>query len=553
MTPTSTHLSLLAPPDALHSSSSPAAALSEADLGLGPIIRALDIEGQHSRFIGQVLAQLVTDPLTIAYRQNVLDDLLRAPDLAEQLLGLLPRLRSLGETPPFQRLGDESSLILVAGRLAELDNYVTCLEELWRAFSAHIEQLHSEGLRALHTTLAAARADPDYLRLCAELPRLRAQMEQASSVTIGVNLNSQLQPEAATIVAISSERFSGARSLLGRLLGERAASETLRGLTSLYKADGAGGQSPEHELFRDLRRLIERVAAPVASVIDQYRRIRVGRLASIAPELAFYLGAARLTQDLRRLGLALCRPTIEPAQARICKITDCYALDLALRLRAMRGDAALAGLVANEVRFDHTAYIALLTGPNSGGKTTYTRAIGQAQVLFQAGLLVPGRAAQLSPADSVLTHFASAERLDLSGGRLAEELERLAAIFRVATPASLVLLNEPLTSTDQRSARALGRDLLAGLHLLGARTLFVTHIQELVDDALSLAPEGAGVSSLVAGIDLAEDKAQTPSYRIEPGLPRPHHQASALARSYGLSQAQIVETLRQRGVIPPKS
>lgn len=549
--PTASNLSLLTPLDAPAPPPSPAAPLNEADLGLAPIIRALDLEGLHGRFIGQVLAQLVTDPHTIIYRQDILEDLLQAPDLAEQLLRLLPRLRSLSEAPPFQRLGDESSLLLVASRLAELDNYVTCLDELWQALSTRAERLHSAGLRALHTALAAARAEPDYLRLSAELPWLRSRMEQASSVTIGINLDSQLQPESATIVAVSAERFSGARSLLGRLLGERAAGETVRGITSLYKADGANGQAPEHELFRDLRRLIERVAAPVAAVIDQYRRIHVGRLATLAPELAFYLGAARLTQELRGQGLALCRPAIAPLQARLCRIEGCYALDLALRLRAMHGDAALGGLVANDVLFDQTARIALLTGPNSGGKTTYTRAIGQAQVLFQAGLLVPGCAAQLSPADGVLTHFASAERLDFSGGRLAEELERLAAIFQVATPASLILLNEPLTSTDLRSARALGRDLLGGLHLLGARTLFVTHIHELVDDALGLAPAGAGVVSLVAGVDAGQDAPQTPSYRIGPGLPQTHHQASALARSYGLSQTQIADRLRQRGLLPP--
>lgn len=548
--PIAATLSLLTPPDAPAPLLSPVAPLNEADLGLGPIIRALDVEGLHGRFIGQVLAQLVIDPHVIVYRQDILEDLLQAPDLSEQLFKLLPRLRSLSETPPFQRLGDEAPLLLVASRLAELDNYVTCLENLWQILSTRVEQLRSTGLRALHTAVAAARAEPDYLRLSAELPRLRSLMEQASSVTIGINLNSQLQPESATIVAISAERFSGARSLLGRLLGERTANETLRGITSLYKADAANGQAPEHELFRDLRRLIERVASPVAAVIDQYRRIHVGRLATLASELAFFLGAACLIQELRAQGLALCRPAIAPIQARICRIEGCYALDLALRLRAIHGDAALRDLVANDVAFDHTARIALLTGPNSGGKTTYTRAIGQAQVLFQAGLLVPGRAAQLSPADGVLTHFASAERLDFSGGRLAEELERLATIFQVATPASLILLNEPLTSTDLRSARALGRDLLSGLHLLGARTMFVTHIHELVDDALALAPQGAGVISLIAGFDALQSTSQVPSYRIEPGLPQIHHQASALARSYGLSQVQIADRLRQRGLLP---
>ncbi len=261
-------------------------------------------------------------------------------------------------------------------------------------------------------------------------------------------------------------------------------------------------------------------------------------LVGLEPQLAFYLGAARLASDLRVAGLPLCRPQIAPAEARICTIDSSYSLELALRLRAAQGDAGLAAaIVHNDIQQGPGARIAILTGPNSGGKTTYTRAIGQAQALFQAGLGVPGRAAQISPVDAIYTHFAAGERSELGRGRLAQELERLSAIFRSAGPHSLLLLNEPLASTDQVSARALGRDLLAGLRLLGARTLFVTHLHELVEDALALddgAPEPQ-IISLVAGA-VAHDgngAAPAPTYRIAPGPPRPPGYAAELARQYG--------------------
>ncbi len=85
----------------------------------------------------------------------------------------------------------------------------------------------------------------------------------------------------------------------------------------------------------------------------------------------------------------------------------------------------------------------VLTGPNRGGKTTYTRAAGLAQVFFQAGLYVPAASARVSPVDAIHTHFPSREQ-----ARLDAEAGRLAAIFRQATPRSLILLNEALSGTS---------------------------------------------------------------------------------------------------------
>lgn len=537
-------------PDAGATRSSARTAPSEADLGLAPIIRALDFDGRHGRFVASVLAELCDDPAVIGYRQDLLDDLLRLPDLVINIASILPQLGDLANMSRASNWGERIPLLQVATRLAELDGYVSCVEQLWAALDAAGSALYAAGLLNLRAFLTATRAQPSYRRLAEELPRLRAQLDQAGSVAVGINLDAQLRPESATIVSVNASRFAGKHSLLDRLFGERATPDAVRGVTALYKADERQRNMPEHELFRDLDRLLERVAAPVADALVGYTRVQSAGLAGLEAELAFYLGATRLVNELRAAGLTLCRPVIAPASERVCVIDGVYSLDLALRLRAMRSTPNLAqAVIQNDIAFGLDATIFILTGPNSGGKTTYTRAVGQAQTLFQAGLLVPGRQARISPADGIYTHFAVAERLDINGGRLAEELDRLAQIFRQAGPTSLILLNEPLASTDHVAARTLSRDILAGLQLLGARTLFVTHVHELVEDALDGA-SSAGVVSLVAGLEthLGNGAEPTPNYRIAPGRPQIAGYAAELARQHGLSLAQISATLRERGI-----
>jgi hypothetical protein len=523
---------------------------SEADLGLTSIIRAIDYDGRHSRFVAGVLAELNDDPAVIGYRQAALDDLLRQPDLAARCAAVLPQLGELANAGRASHWSDPIPLVQVGARLAELENYLTCVDRLDAALAAAGAELQSAALRALRDHLAGVRAHPDYQRLAAELPALRAQLDQAGSVTLGINLDGQLRPASATIVSINPSRFAGKGTLIDRLFGERAAADTTRGISALYKAEEGRQRNPEHDLFRDLDRLLERVAAPIGEALGSYARVNGAGLAALEPELAFFLGAARLIGELRAAGLALCQPAIAPADERACVVEEAYSLDLALRLRLASGAGAVAGqVVSNPIAFGQDALIYILTGPNSGGKTTYVRAIGQIQVLFQAGLYVPGRQARISPVDAIFSHFAAPERSDIGGGRLAEELERLARIFQHASRGSLVLLNEPLASTDHSAARALCRDVLAGLRLLGARAVFVTHLHELADDILG---EEAvpGVVSLVAGIaaPAGNGAAPEPTYAIRPGRPQVAGYAAELARRYGLSQSQIAATLRERGV-----
>lgn len=534
-------------PSGLRPQARSAGAPDSADLALDLIVRALDPAGRHTSFIASLLCELNDDPATIVYRQQTLADLRRLPALADSVASVLAGLHSL-EGLSRSAWRDDPAILQVAERLSELDLLVTCSDGLSAALEG--SPLQAPGLLRLREFVAELRATPDYQALAAALPELRARLDDLGSVTLGVNLDSQFQPESATILALNQGRFSGKGSLLERLLGARPSDEAGRGVSTLRKADAERSYSGEHALFRDLSHMVERALAPVIIRLERFRRLGGQSLAALAPELSLFLGAARLAQRLGEAGLPLCQPELAPAGERACQIEGAYSLDLALRMLAGNGGGQRAAIVANQVCFDEQARVLLLTGPNSGGKTTYTRAIGQAVALFQAGLLVPGRAARISPADAIFSHFAAAERPEQAGGRLAEELSRLQALFAQVTPRSLLLINEPFTSTDHAAARVLARDLLEALRLLNARAVFVTHLHELAEEAIPEGDQHAGVASLIALAEASgESDALAPTYRVARGRPQSQGYARELARRYGLSFEQIAAALRERGVL----
>jgi len=175
-------------------------------------------------------------------------------------------------------------------------------------------------------------------------------------------------------------------------------------------------------------------------------------------------------------------------------------------------------------------------------------------VLFQVGLLVPGRSARLSPVDAIHTHFPAREQSRPGLGRLDLEAERLAAIFRHATPHSLILLNEALSGTSALEALDLARGVVRGLRLLGARAIYVTHLHELaacVDDINASTPGDGTVGSLVAdsiedGVAGEAGAASVRTYRIVASAPRGVSFAAEIAEQHGISYAQLARLLQER-------
>lgn len=543
------------------------------DLALEALVVGMCPYSLHQDAVRIVLYHLCQDPAALTYRQVILQDLLRQPALAEAFQALLPLLDELMlfSHPAF---AGETALHEVIQRAGELQLLVECVNHLSAAFNAVEGELESAGLRRLQGAIAQYINEKDFQQVSQALPGILSGLRACMSITVGVNLDERLQPEEAVLLAVNAERFSES-SLLERLLGKSAAGgkgiAPIHGLpviseTSKMITGGMplGGPSRRAEplmvpLFRDLSNVLEKTTRPVAQELKRYVHLNSQFLKELHPEIIFYGQAVGLWRKLQGLGLPVCLPEIAPTEERVCEIDENYNLQLALHLSNQQAEQSLAGkVIPNAVMLGEGGRIVILTGPNQGGKTTYMQAVGQAQVLAQAGLFVPGRRARISPVDAIYTHYPVEERLELGTGRFGDEARRIRAIFEQAGRESLVLLNESLSTTNLGESLYLAQDLVRALRRIGLRAIFTTHLHELAAEVEEInldTPGDSRVVSMVASYNEGQDEPggaaeqEAYSYRVVLSPPLGRSYADRIARRYGISLEQLLELLRQRDVL----
>jgi hypothetical protein len=505
--------------------------------------------------IRDIYLTLCTDPAVITYRQDILEDLWRHPEFTARLEALLPDISTLDTSQTFVDRR-RSPLQEVTWRLGELERLVSCVSGLHAAFAQLGDSVRAAGWCALRELITQTAQDAMYQQLRRELPDMIRTIRAKASVTIGVNLDSRLRPVAATLLAVNEQKFT-ASTFLERLLGRQG--DGFKGLGALHTVPeleppvSRGGNRDVNPLlvplFRDLAQVLDTVCQPIAQALRHYNALHSGFLAALSGDLAFYLGAVRLMERLRSHGLPVCRPDIAPMAERACALQEAYNLNLALH--QLERAAGTASIVTNDMHLDDTGRIGILTGPNRGGKTTYTQMVGLCQVLAQLGVWVPAAHARLSPVDNIYTHYPVEEQMATGTGRFGEEAQRLSQIFAHGTRHSLILLNESLASTNPGESLYIAQDLVRILRRMGARALFATHLHDLAADVEALNASTAGESRIVSLVAsrIAEGDGVQRSYKIVPGPPMGRSYAREIAAQYGISYAQLTALLQQRGVL----
>ena len=143
--------------------------------------------------------------------------------------------------------------------------------------------------------------------------------------------------------------------------------------------------------------------------------------------------------------------------------------------------------VPNSTTLDSEDRVAVVTGPNMSGKSTYMRQVALVVILAQAGSFVPADTARLQIVDRIFTRVGASD--DIAGGRstFMVEMTELADILDHADRGSLVLLDEVGRGTSTTDGFALAQAVTEHLHDgVGAMTLFATHHHELTGVAASL-------------------------------------------------------------------
>ena len=478
-----------------------------------------------------------TDERVIKHRMDVFEDMLAFPEISVTLNKLIPILTDIMELRRLEADTGETESYLES--ITEIELYISSIETLNSGLSPIKEQLGSEALRTLAFRISEL-ADSDYYKeLNVKLSELTNRVRDIRSVTIGVNLDAQLRPSSAGVLSINPEPFRSG-DVIEKILRLNFKDDEYTCIANLVPFNKKQSENQRTALALAFNSAINDVYKQSLrswkKIVQSYVLENTDFLLNLMPEIEFLVKGTALLRSLRDKGLYLCKPTIPQSDERVFDATELYNPCVALKVDY--------DIVTNDIQMDaENAMIYVLTGPNRGGKSVITCAIGLSQALMQLGMFVPAKAATISIADAIFTHFPTGADDTIDKGRLGEECARLRDIFEAVTSKSLVLLDESLSSTGSFEASYIAAEVLAGLSRVGCRCLFSTHLHELAAEidninARTRADGGCAIDTLVAGI--AEGKRSFKIYRQKPDG---KSYARDIADKYGLSYENIVSRL----------
>lgn len=542
---------------------------AQNDLSLDFLLDALtDVHAERPHLRGQ-LTQLSDDPEVIRYRRDIFEDFLRFPELRESMSELVRKLSDLRDLERFQMDADASALWSLINRLREIDDYMTCINMIRNTLTGL--DVTSSGMQTLRELVTNIPRESGFDALKADVDEMMQKAQRLQSVTIGVNLDKYLRPEYAGIVSLNDTKFTdpGLMSRFknfadsrddlhrGANLGEGGRFHPANPINTKLSmgmvviestthnihldTDNVTGKDPLSDAMRkQVTEIMKRTVTDIKATIKKYVDFSGYSLISLMPEIMFYIRFAELTEKITATGMPMCKPEILPTEDRNCMFRDVYNLKLAIN--KVNGEDI--NIIANDFDFDDRHRIYILTGPNRGGKTIFTQAIGLAMLMAQLGVYVPASEAAISPCDNIFTHFPADENDTVDLGRLGEESRRLSHIFEVASRYSLLLLNESLATTSVAEGVFIAKDVVRAMRYLGTRTIFNTHMHDLATSLEQINGEIEGdsrVESLITGVHDGER-----SFKVSIAPPQGVSYAADIAKKYGVTFEQIKQGIDKK-------
>lgn len=439
-----------------------------ADLGLEVMFEAMSGEDEYLHHVVQhaVLVSLVA-PDEIEYRQHILADCLAHPDFARELYALAvePTIR---QKKIFRSLSSNNPGALLSGSVSVLEMAFDLLKQLRTLAETSSGEFDSDGLTNFCAMLVR-ELDDEYLQAVGEHLK---QLRFGHGVLISAELDEGNKGRNYILRKVRKTRWS----LTDFLFGDGRDEFSFR----IAERDEAGARAVSELRAHGINL--------VANALTQSTVHILGFFAALRAELAFYVGCINLEERLKALHEVTCMPT--PVSGDQMILTSRGLYDLGLRL-SKDGE-----IVGNEVDGPGKSLL-MVTGANQGGKSTFLRSLGQAQLMMQCGMFVSAQDLRANVSTGVFTHFKREEDSRMESGKFVEELNRMSEIADQIRPGSIMFFNESFASTNEREGSEIARHVIGALIDAGVKVVFVTHMFDLAgglyaerrDDAVFLRAE----------------------------------------------------------------
>jgi DNA mismatch repair ATPase MutS len=415
------------------------------DLELATLLHAM---AQGDKFLFDVSARVLLtpldDPTAIVRRQAILADCMAEPDIIREMYGIA--VAALEDKRHLWGYSSQYPSAILSGAIQQLEASVVRLKDLRKIADDHAERFHSDGLTALFRTLQRELDDEYFGAINSHLKQLRFRD--------GVLISAQLDRDNSGIGFVLRSAGDTKPTWKERLgLGPRSTYSF-----TIPPRDEAGAQALSDLSGRGIN-LVANAAAQSADHISSF-------FTMLRAELGFYISCLNLRDRLVAKNEPLSFPQPSPWQP--LRFSTVGLVDVCLALRTEKR------VVGNDVDADGKSLV-VITGANSGGKSTFLRSVGLAQLMMQCGMFVTAEAYQASVCEGIFTHFVREEDATMTSGRLDEELSRMSAIADQIRPRCLMLFNESFAATNEREGSEIGRQIVRALLEADIRVFFVTH------------------------------------------------------------------------------
>ena len=420
------------------------------DLELEMLLRAMAGSDEFLLDVSRraLLTAMVNDRPTILYRQEILKDCVRNSAIIRELYNLTVSSIEAGRRHWWGLSSEYPSSVLYSSNDL-LEAFVGVFRKLRNIGEEHGAQFTSAGFSSLFAMFSKEMNEEYLTDVQHHLSTLRFRKGVLFSAKLGDHNESKgyvlLKPHGKD------------PNWLERLIGRRQPGYTYQ----LDPRDEAGGRIMSEMRSRAISRVARALAQSADHVVNFFKMLRA--------ELAFYIGCLSLHDALTAKGLPVAFPEPGAQGERRHNFTGLYDVSLALQMEPR--------VVANTTNAD-SKNLVIITGANQGGKSTFLRSVGLAQLMMQSGLFVGAESFSAEICPALFTHYKREEDITMKSGKLDEELARMSEIVNHIKPCSLLLFSESFAATNEREGSEIARQIVCALLDKGMKVFYVTHLHE---------------------------------------------------------------------------
>jgi hypothetical protein len=404
------------------------------------------------KFIRDVVQRVVllseAEADTILYRQDILKDCLEHPSVPRALYAISVEAIDSERKVWWSFFRDAPSTILRRS-IEVLELLVGALKQLRRIADEQGQAFASAGWTRLFAMLRAELGDEYIASVEDHLRELRFRGGARVSAELG-------QGNKGTDYRLR-KRPQKKQTWMERLFGPKPLAYTYH----IPERDESGPRCLAELQDRGINLVANALAQSMDHILSFFTMLRT--------EVAFYVGCVNLHERLTKLGEPTCFPVPAAVGERWHSYQGLYDVCLALRMGR--------GVVGNDGSADGRDLV-VITGANQGGKSTFLRGIGLAQLMMQCGMFAPAEAFHANICTGVFTHYKREEDTTMESGKFDEELSRMSALVDHLAPQALLLFNESFAATNEREGSEIAHQIVRALLERRVKVFFVTHLYD---------------------------------------------------------------------------